>query len=337
MMNEELKFQLQKDLNIVQYNGEQAANYECRLIYSAMAEWMRAMVFDRTTDDPSKKSKSYLLRYGKTVLNSFISSSGELQSWFLEDGEGVHEIDVPIREIRNKMLASGEYIELFPSHDITLPMLKRIPINAVCERLIGVGGNDCSNIQYVGITRIIPADTHSDNHIWKLEEFMQWISKKLKWETATELDRYEFFNPFSSQPPYKSWVDSPVENMEIYLARLSLYNGLHEYYLFHKDEKKGWSNALLPEVLSEGKEERRIILGLRNICNNPAVAKFDGKGEVGELRLFCRLPIREESYIETFCWPHRYLLDKFSYIVPMIVWPEIKQMLEDQLGMLIEE
>lgn len=337
MMNAELKLQLQKDLNITQYMGERVADYECRLIYSAMAEWMRVMVFDQTTDDPSKKSKNYLLRHGRTVLNSFITSSRELQSWFLEDGEGVHEADAPIREIRNRMLASGEYIRIFPSHDITLPMFKRISINAFCERLIGAGGNDYRNIQHVGITRIISTDTSYDNHSWKIEDFMQWISKISKWETVTELDRYVFFNPFSLQPPYKSWGDLPVKNMEIHLARLSLYNGLSEYYLFHKDEKGRWSNTLLPEVLSEGKEERRIILGLRNMCNNPVVAKFDVKGEVGELRLFCRLPIREESYIETFCWPHRYFLDKLSYIVPMVVWPEIKQMLEEQLGMSIEE
>lgn len=39
-MNSELMAQLRKDLKVNPYEGEITTYYECRLIYSALAEWM---------------------------------------------------------------------------------------------------------------------------------------------------------------------------------------------------------------------------------------------------------------------------------------------------------
>lgn len=58
-MNSELKVQLRKDLQINSYEGELNSYYECRLIYSALAEWLRVAVLDETTDDNYYKSKAY--------------------------------------------------------------------------------------------------------------------------------------------------------------------------------------------------------------------------------------------------------------------------------------
>ena len=93
--------QLRKDLKVNTYEGELTTYYECRLIYSALAEWMRFTVFDEVTDDYFCKSKAYILRRGIEVLRSFIGSSPALQQWFLEDEKGVHEFDAPVKEIRD--------------------------------------------------------------------------------------------------------------------------------------------------------------------------------------------------------------------------------------------
>lgn len=338
-MNSELIAQLRKELKINPYEGEISTYYKCRLIYSALAEWLRFAVFDKTTDDYFCKSKAYILSRGIEVLSSFIGSSVELQQWFLEDEKGVHELDNPVREIRNRMLLAGEYFELLPSHDLTIPLTERININDYFDRLIGISIDSISDpIKYVGVTKLVKMQgvkkIYDD---FSLEQYMMWVLKKSVWNPINDIDGFEFFDANSKKAPYKSWVDFPAKGIDYHLGRITLYNGLNEYYLFKRNKEGEWVNSQLQDLLSETKEERRIILGLRMMCNNKAVAKCKINGDIIELKLSCRMPIKEEILIETYCWPLRYYKDKLNYIVPIEVWPNIKQMLEMSLGMKIEE
>lgn len=338
-MNSELKAQLKRDLKISRYEGEMTTYYECRLIYSALSEWLRYAVFDETTDNTSCKSKAYILSRGIEVLNSFIGSSGELHQWFVEDERGVHELDEPVREIRNRMLLAGEYFELLPSHDLTVPSTERVGLNEFYDRVIGIPEeNQASKVKYVGVTKVAKAlEAKELCGDFTIEQYMEWILNKANWNSINDIEKFEFFDARSIKAPYKSWIDFPVKDMNYHLARISLYNGIHEYYLFKKDKDGKWLNAQLEDMLSEAKEERRILLGMRMMCNNKAIAKYRLKNDIVELKLFCRLPIKEEVFIETFSWPLRYYMDKLNYIVPIEVWPNVKYMLEVNLGLKIEE
>ena len=331
--------QLRRDLKVNPYEGEITTYYECRLIYSALAEWMRFSVFDEVTDDYFCKSKAYILRRGIEVLSSFIGSSSALQQWFLEDEKGVREFDAPVKEIRDRMLMAGEYFELLPSHDLTIPSTERININDYFDRVIGTSVDSISNqIKYVGITKIVKTEAVKKEYDEiSLGQYMAWILKTAIWNPEKDIDKFEFFDAYSKKAPYKSWVDFPPNGMDYHLGRISLYNGLHEYYLFKKNQEGEWLNSRLQELLSETKEERRIILGLRMMCNNKAFVKYKTRGDVVELKLMCRLPIEEEILMETYCWPLHYCMDKLNYIVPVEVWPNIKHTLEVNLGMKIEE
>lgn len=338
-MNSELMAQLRRDLKVNPYEGEITTYYECRLIYSALAEWMRFSVFDEVTDDYFCKSKAYILRRGIEVLSSFIGSSSALQQWFLEDEKGVREFDAPVKEIRDRMLMAGEYFELLPSHDLMIPSTERININDYFDRVIGTSVDSISNqIKYVGITKIVKTEAVKKEYDEiSLGQYMAWILKTAIWNPEKDIDKFEFFDAYSKKAPYKSWVDFPPNGMDYHLGRISLYNGLHEYYLFKKNQEGEWLNSRLQELLSETKEERRIILGLRMMCNNKAFVKYKTRGDVVELKLMCRLPIEEEILMETYCWPLHYCMDKLNYIVPVEVWPNIKHTLEVNLGMKIEE
>ena len=93
----------------------------------------------------------------------------------------------------------------------------------------------------------------------------------------------------------------------------------------------------LEELLAEGKEERRVILGLRKMYQNQMNALYEHKGSVILLNLFCRLPLREERILETYCWPERSFDDKLNYLVPIKVWDEIKGLFENGLGIRLKE
>ena len=266
-------------------------------------------------------------------------SSETLRQWFLEDEKGIHEFNEPVKEIRNRMLLAGEYFELLPSHDLSIPATERINLNGHFDRLIGLATESLSNsIKYVGVTKLIKTQGRKQSYKdFSIDEYMEWIFKKSKWNPVNDLEGFEFFDAYSKKATYKSWVDFPIKDMNYHLGRIPLYKGLHEYYLFKKNTEGKWMNSRLQDWLSENKEERRIILGLRRQCNNRAVVKYKFNGEIVELKLFCRLPIKEEIFIETYCWPLLYYKDKLNYIVPIEVWPNIEHKLEVNLGMKIEE
>lgn len=337
-MNSELKVRLAKDLNIKAYSGEFQTYYESRLVYSALSEWMKFAVYDETTDSNNKKSKSYLLKRGCEILNSFICDSESQKQWFTDDAQEKYDFNQAVIETRNRMLASGELLELLPSHDVSVPKQSKIDINDTWSRLIGLRKeSDPKNVKAVGITRIcIEENTPSYAETINIKEYMNWAFKSANWSNVDDVNKYEFFNPYSRNAPYKSWIDSPVGGIDIHLGRISLFNGVHEYYLI-KRNRKGWASAPLTDALTERKEERRMLLGLRLHCGNPAVAEYSDKGNCIELRLYCGLPALEQAYIETYCWPKRYFNDKLNYIIPIEVWPIIKNKLELSLGIKTEE
>lgn len=337
-MTNELLQRISNDLSIKQYDGELRPYFESRLVYSAFAEWMRFMIFDNTTENHEQKSKKYILNRGQEILSSLISSSYPLQQWFCDDESGTPNYKKVIKEMRNRMTKAGEYIELLPSNDLSLPAYQSMQVNEEYKRIVGINPlKSNKNLKFVGITRLEQEIGEPSTTInFTLHQFINWIFNNAQWSEIKDVSKFEFFNPFSKSAPYKSWGDFPSNRCEHYLGRITLYGKIHEYYLFQKKHDVCWYVSPIANELCEKKEERRIILGLREEYNNQAIVKCKEFNNCVELKLPCRIPIREESVIETFSWPQRYYLDKLNYIVPIEVWSYIKNMIEENLGMKVE-
>ena len=236
------------------------------------------------------------------------------------------------------MLLSGEYFELLPDHVLTVPKTERIPLNDEYDRLIGFAEDvTFTQVKHVGITKLIKSKhTGIINDSVSLEKYMSWIFENANWNPVHDIDIYEFFDAYSKKVPSKSWGDFPKRGIEYHLGRVSLYNGLYEYYLFKKSKSGEWLNYHIPDWQRNIKEERRIILGLRAMANNKVITKYKVNSGVVELKLFCRIPMKEEIFLETYCWPLSYYKDKLKYIVPIEVWFNIRQKMEEDLGMIVE-
>lgn len=111
---------------------------------------------------------------------------------------------------------------------------------------------------------------------------------------------------------------------------------MHEYYLV-KNKMGTWYNCKLSTFLTEYKEERRIILGLRKKYGNKMTGIYSMMESVVILNLFCRLPLKEQVIIETFCWPLEGLNDRLNYVVPIKLWSEIKDLIANDLGIELKE
>lgn len=328
---------MRDDMKIFPYSEESDCQYIGRLIYSALSQWLRVATQDELYGENISKSKRYIFNRGVELLNNFTEAIPEASKYFLSP-EGNFEVEDVIRNIREKMLTSGELIEVGKQKNVTIPIYSEVVCASGFRRIVGIDNNprDCV---YCGITRICKNEEkmYVGDLIESEEtlEFLAWIYKKAMWTKCSDLSGYEIFNPMSTKVPYQSWSDRANRSLEWHLGRVRTIEG-YEYWLL-KLNREEWFQAPFPSVLHEYKEERRVILALRKKCNNEMNAMFEYKGNDTILYLYCGLPLKEESILETFCWPQVRYNDKYKYVMPTIVWDGIRNILVKNLGMTLRE
>ncbi|SDB53956.1 hypothetical protein [Butyrivibrio sp. INlla16] len=322
-----------KDMRIYPYQGESREKYYCRLAYSATAHWFRYLTQDNNIDS-HYKSKQYILSRGKEILYAISESIPEYQTWIYQ--EGIESIEDAVRIIRENMLLTGELVEVNDNSRITIPEYKKTPCGMSLKRIVGISENK-DICEFVGLTRIQNSNEDNENkEKIVLSDFLNWIYKTAKWNICGNINDYEIFDVTSIKAPYQSWSDRKNKAISDHLGRLSLFNGMHEYWLLKYDDGE-WYSAPLSPILTELKEERRIILALRQRHNNPMRASYIYRNQVILLTMYCRLPLREERYLTTYCWPANYLTDKLNYIVPFKMWDQVSELLSNELGIILKE
>jgi hypothetical protein len=330
---------MQLDMGIQPYRDETQSNYVGRLVYSALCQWMRYSIIDETTQYYDRKSKSYLLSKMEKLLDNMVASFPETQTWICGRNYDRDSRADLIRELREKMLSCGELLEVDEAGNIGLPSYSIKACTMGYARIYGLSGSKENKFEYVGVTRVCKKNDPVKTTYWleeiSLEKYLKRIYTNATWNKMQGIDGYEFFNPKSKKPPYQSWTNTIPSSEQYILARTSLYNGLHEYCLIKRDGAE-ISNSLLVQVLTEWKEERRIILALRKNANNSMQADYIDRGDVCILNLFCGLPLREQIALDTFCWPLNSMGDKYNYVVPKFLWEDIRVMMNN-VGITLRE
>lgn len=328
-----------QDMRIKRYTGELQPNYIGRIIYCALCHWMRYAVMDETTQNHDRKSKAYILRRIRELLDIMSDAFPASKKWIFNDLKNPVDSDELIRTLRDKMLAAGELLEVDESRNIGLPVYEKIYCTYGYDRIIGLS-EEISRPEHVGVTRVVRIEGDNENRVpvdrIDINEYIDWIYSGALWNECHNVDAFEFFNPFSKRPPYQSWMNAAPNNQKRILARLTLYNGLHEYHLIKKEQDKYW-NSPITTVLAEWKEERRVLLALRKHAGNVMQATYDKRETAYLLNLYCGLPLREQAIIDTYCWPLNSMDDKYNYVVPSFMWENIKNIITDSLGINLKE
>ncbi len=328
-----------QDMQIKRYAGEVQSNYTGRIIYSALCHWMRCAVMDETTQKYDRKSKAYVLGRIRELLVIMSEAFPASQKWIFKDLKNPVDSDDLIRELRDKMLEARELLEVDELRNIGLPAYEKHYCTDAYDRLTGLS-EEIIRPEYVGITRVVRRKQDNENRISvdkiAIDEYIDWIYAGASWNECHNLEDFEFFNPFSTRPPHRSWTNVVSNSEKKILARLTLYNGLHEYHLINKEYDKYWNSPIAP-VLAEWKEERRVLLALRKKVGNAMQATYDKRDSVYLLNLYCGLPLKEQVIIDTYCWPLNSMDDKYNYVVPGFIWEDIKNIIRDSLGIDLKE
>lgn len=339
-MDNKLMTAMQQDMKISRYKGEPQEYYVGRLVYSAISHWIRYIILDELTQNQSCKSKSYVLKRGQVVLDNLVESAPMCREWIFGYEKYIDkDQDEPVRNVREKMILAGELMEIDENGNLGLPKYHKEGYTTGYARIKGLKEPEEAS-EFVGITRIQNTNVIGTKDLLinrvEPEQYVDWLFKNASWSECANIENYEVFNPYSKKPPYQAWSYGTVKSEGHYLGRLSLYNGMHEYYLV-KNKIGTWYNSKLSTVLTEYKEERRIILGLRKKYGNKMTGIYSMMESVVILNLFCRLPLKEQVIIETFCWPLEGLNDRLNYVVPIKLWSEIKDLIANDLGIELKE
>lgn len=336
-MDNKIVIAMQCDMQIRRYKGEPEEYYLGRLVYSALSHWIRYIILDEVTQYQSSKSKAYVLKQGHKILENLVNCIPLCKEWIY--GNEKNNLYDPVKVIRERMISSGELIEVDEYGNLGLPQYQKKNCTKEYIRVKGLKENE-KLLEYVGVTRIQKSSVIKDNltnlNMIKSIPYVDWLYKNANWSECTNIENFEIFNPFSKKAPYQSWVDNVIKSVEYCFGRLTLFNGMHEYYLL-KNKSGRWLNYQLPPVLAEYKEERRIILGLRNKYGNPMNATYSLIESIVIINLHCRLPLREQDIIETFCWPLNGFNDRLNYVVPEKIWILVRDLLVNELGIELKE
>lgn len=328
-----------QDMRIERYAGEAQSNYTGRIIYSALCHWMRYVVMDETTQKYDRKSKAYVLGRIKELLVIMSEAFPVGKTWIYRDSKNPVDCDELVRELRDKMLAARELLEVDESRNIGLPAYEKNYCTDAYDRITGLS-EEISSPEYVGITRVVGRKNNNENRVLAnkidIDDYFDWIYTRASWSECHNIESFEFFNPFSKRPPYQSWTNTVPSGEKNILARLTLYNGLHEYHLINS-ENDIYKNAPITSVLAEWKEERRVLLALRKKVGNAMQATYDKRDSAYLLNLYCGLPLREQVLIDTYCWPLNSMDDKYNYVVPGFWWEDIKRIITNGLGIDLKE
>ena len=317
------------DLGIQKYEGETENQVICRTLYAAVARWIRYFVLDENDSMKAHpKSKRYILKRLRETVERLINVFPEVEQWFRSEGD-LWDYSEFYKVIRDDMIRTQELYDV--DGRIMLPSYKLRSYPCGLCRIIGISENEVYETKAAGISRIA---IFLESSIEPMEmqqlfveskKFTEWIYHSAKWTKHMNTEGLEFFNPYSRRALYQSWDNAPVISFRWALGRISIVNGLFEYYLM-KQMDGVWYSTKLAEIFFENKDYRRIMLGLRSMVNNQISAIAEYRKNAVILHFYCKLPVLETTLIKTFCWPLESFSDDRNYVVPIEVWPFIKEL-----------
>lgn len=311
-----------EDLGINHFSGESNEKYECRVIYSAMACWIKTIALDNPIgiqrEDSSGVSRRRIHEKGHSILKTMIKMIPEVGVWF----ESAEEED-PINLIRNRLINHHDLLNAGFGTNLALSAIYSnqisIALEAVYGKLIEKG------IFYSGVSSI--REKRDDSFTLQLEDndnmFIQLLKNAWWSHDLPDLNMFQFFNPrTNSKNNDSAWQNSLFDTTDnIILVRNTLNDSNHSFYLLKRKER------LLHKIdpfLKEQGYHIRVMYALRSRANNKVEARVKRFNDHIILKLNAWLPTREKLLLESYSWPVRKINDNLEWIMDYQVWDYLK-------------
>lgn len=311
------------DLGIKPFSSETESRFRCRLIYSAVSDWILRSVRDRDMEetegqkDYDQVSKSHVTGVAMSILSSFKKIYNSVEDFFPESNEKDLVNDLEDIYLRLGYFDSGDYTFL-PSSFIKRVLIADstsllIDDRAQFLKMVGVGRLDKSKSEDLLLDKYFVGEASAE------ESFIE-LSKRMNYSPFSSDGKglVEFYNSEK-----KRWDLFDVERASRFPFSVLRFDHM-TYALLKWFEGKPFS-ASLPEIYNAtakdanySREIWRVIFGLSvNIGNPPVchVSSFCGNGVLFDISSSgCVLPLNELAVIRCLSWPANNCLDQFSFV-----------------------
>ncbi|MCI1245490.1 MAG: hypothetical protein LKG11_06060 [Bacilli bacterium] len=314
---------ISNDLGIKPFSLETESRFRCRLIYSAVSDWVLRSVRDRDIEgtegqkDYDQVSKSHVTGIATSVLSSFKKIDDSVGDFFPKSNEKDLANDLEDIYLRLGYFDSGDYAFL-PSS-----FIRRVLITDSTSLLID---DKAQFLKMVGVGRLdktksgdLPLDKYFVGEASAEGSFIE-LSKRMNYSAFSSDERglVEFYNSEK-----KRWDLFDVEKASRFPFSVLRF-GHMTYALLKWFEGKPFS-ASLPEIynttakdINYSREIWRIILGLSANIGNPHICRvstFCGDGVLLDISSSgCVLPLNELAILRCLSWPVNNCLDQFGFV-----------------------
>ncbi|WP_312645439.1 hypothetical protein [Hydrogenoanaerobacterium sp.] len=324
-MNNTLLSKIAQDLNIIQFIEETQNLYTSRVIYSALAAWMKVIPLDGYDGNnlTSSVTKKYHTERSKEVLDEILCFFPEVRCWFY-DAESSQDNNFPLHSIQELLVVSNELFIDDMSNRICA-VAQTVKRNSVI-----LADNIDISEHYNGVCCLSPKRPFVyDNKFIDSSEFFNNLIECMPFSADNWNVEKEYFDPsIRTTTFYKSWVDKPPKQ-KYYISRIE--TGIKQYRYFVETQKNGKClSSKLNDFFVESGNLKRVLLYLRSVENNPLVIKaFCYKDHVKVNRNITSLPYPEEYMLRFLGWPIHSISDRLNYVYNKEVWSQIRRIIEN--------
>lgn len=334
-MEKDLLFTIAQDLKIRQFSNESDISFANRVIYSAMACWIKTCTQDNIIDNSLGVSRKHILERCTEILTAFTERYNYINTYFTDSTDADFN---PIGELRKRLFQNGDIVNVGFDTNIGLAETNIIQISDDVSQAVG-----CLNAGYDFYSGVSTMTHNKNGEMYNYFDSIKWFNDYVKnagWFINNKLEGYEYFNPSKKNSTnYKCWEELRISyELNVSLIRKkNVITSAYEYFLLKIQNGIAYIHTLDMDYYSQSFEYRRFQFVLRKLANNSQNATIHYyKNEYALLEFYAYLPLKESSFFESFAWPLNNINNKTKWILLPELWHSSKKILED-LGIKLEE
>ena len=315
------------DLGIYRFVKEPLLQYQNRVIYSALACWIKAIALDRPVAYKDKEavgvSRRHIYDRGRIILGMMTKMFPETREWFDLSADK----DDPVNLIRTRLINHGDLLNSGFDTNLALSSVHSKQITSTIEAIFGKTID--KGIYYSGVASIRIREKNVA--IPEIENVKKWMNRFLNdaswFHDMPDPSQMQYYNPLcSAKNNYSAWQDS-MEGVsdKVILVRTVLNKNSYSYYLLKP--KETLIHRIDPFLQEQG-YHIRVMCALRSQLKNNTTISVAHYTDHVRIRFNALLPLRENNLMESYAWPVQRINDKLEWVMSVEIWNYIKPYIE---------
>ena len=324
-MEDRILHTMADDMGIFRYENESESQYCNRVLYSAMASWIKVSALDQPITsgqiDNQGVSRRHIFDKCTVILNEMLKRFPESKPWF----ETQQKEDTPVALLLSRLLRHGDLLHVGFETNLILAGSSEIILSdrVKCRKgkvlSAGTYYSGIAMLQKMQKREIFEPEAVTETTAWF------WDYVKSAWWTETGIDdNVQYFNAYKrTKNNHSCWqTEQPEPVKGLWFVRRNINKNGYEYFLLRKD---GYLyRHQIDSFFQKIGEHRRFMIVMRYMAGNAVPMQVDCYSDHILVKLRIHLPQKESTLLETYAWPHSVITDRLEWDMDEYIWEFIK-------------